>query len=149
MKEELDKMPEVHVRVLERLLSHCKKVAAMESKNKMGARNLAMVLSPTILYAKEPSVITMVEDMERATQVVILLIEEYEQFKFTGVATPTSSAANGSTSSSSSAAAGKEISAEASEKMAKKKDETREPTVDDITARRNLKGEYSSIFHLF
>jgi hypothetical protein len=76
-------MPEVHALLLKKLLSHCRVIISKEQHNKMGIRNLAMVLSPTILYPKEPRVLSMLEDMERATAAIAFLIEHFEYFRFT------------------------------------------------------------------
>ena len=44
----------------------------------MGSRNLGTVLSPTVLYPKDPNVSTMVDDMERATHTFTLMIDEFQ-----------------------------------------------------------------------
>src|SRR5690554_2005920 len=81
LRELLGKLPIPNRLLLGVILEHCKRVAALESQNKMGIKNLAMVLSPTLLYSKEPSVLTMVEDMEKATMIIRFLIEEFEAFQ--------------------------------------------------------------------
>eukprot|EP01114_Cavostelium_apophysatum_P013727 TRINITY_DN3389_c0_g1_i4.p1 TRINITY_DN3389_c0_g1~~TRINITY_DN3389_c0_g1_i4.p1 ORF type:complete len:1054 (-),score=303.82 TRINITY_DN3389_c0_g1_i4:634-3795(-) len=76
----IERLPNENLRLLKKLLSHLTAVASKSSSNKMGARNLGVVLSPTVLYPKEANVATMVDDMERATQTFTILIEESARF---------------------------------------------------------------------
>eukprot|EP01094_Clydonella_sp_ATCC50884_P015215 TRINITY_DN2579_c0_g1_i2.p1 TRINITY_DN2579_c0_g1~~TRINITY_DN2579_c0_g1_i2.p1 ORF type:complete len:667 (+),score=315.97 TRINITY_DN2579_c0_g1_i2:1445-3445(+) len=63
---------------LKRLLSMLKKVAEYQAKNKMGATNLATVVGPNILYAKESNPATIVEDMQNANEIITTLITEFD-----------------------------------------------------------------------
>eukprot|EP01119_Soliformovum_irregulare_P005162 TRINITY_DN1663_c0_g1_i4.p1 TRINITY_DN1663_c0_g1~~TRINITY_DN1663_c0_g1_i4.p1 ORF type:complete len:1002 (+),score=347.34 TRINITY_DN1663_c0_g1_i4:638-3643(+) len=81
MKSNLRNLPPANRKLLGTLLQHVIAVSKHQATNRMGIKNLSMVLSPTMLYPKEPNVLTMVEDMEKATNIVAYLAQEFQEFK--------------------------------------------------------------------
>jgi hypothetical protein len=63
IKKYLQQVPEENRRVIALLMRHCFVIQKNEEENKMTPRNLATVLSPTLLYSNNPNVTSMVSTM--------------------------------------------------------------------------------------
>ena len=67
-------LPPHHYNTLRHLILHLKKVVEYSDANKMEARNLAIVFSPTIVRAGEDNMETMVNDMTHQCKIVESLL---------------------------------------------------------------------------
>jgi hypothetical protein len=60
LEQLLTEMPAAHRDLLEAITVHALKISEHSDKNMMNARNLALVLCPSMFYPSEPNVHTMV-----------------------------------------------------------------------------------------
>merc|ERR1712176_1381693 len=73
-------IPSPQIDCLRYLIWFLSKVAKHEAKNKMHAKNLAIVFAPNILYSKTDDPQQAANDMTRTIETVALLIEEMDYF---------------------------------------------------------------------
>jgi len=79
IKNLIDQLPASHQSLLKKIMKLCGKITQNEERNKMGAKQLAIVLAPNILYNDtdvDPS--TIIASLAACNQVVLKLIDYYE-----------------------------------------------------------------------
>eukprot|EP01122_Echinamoeba_exundans_P007434 TRINITY_DN2299_c0_g2_i1.p1 TRINITY_DN2299_c0_g2~~TRINITY_DN2299_c0_g2_i1.p1 ORF type:complete len:1223 (-),score=342.55 TRINITY_DN2299_c0_g2_i1:17-3685(-) len=74
----LAKLPGPNMALLKKLVRLCVQIEAKKDLNKMTATNLAVVLCPSILRMQEANPLTMVEDIEKANKLMVLMISFYK-----------------------------------------------------------------------
>ncbi|XP_031556486.1 uncharacterized protein LOC116293222 isoform X2 [Actinia tenebrosa] len=76
----INDLPEHNYETLKYLLAHLKRVSDNTEKNKMEARNLAIVFGPTLVRTGEDTMISMVKDMSDQCRIVETLLTHNEWF---------------------------------------------------------------------
>ncbi|CAG2053553.1 unnamed protein product [Timema podura] len=77
IKKLVHELPDHHFETLKFLLFHLKRVVDHCDKNKMEARNLAIVFGPTLVRAGDDNMVTMVTDMSHQCRIVESLITHF------------------------------------------------------------------------
>eukprot|EP01125_Pyxidicula_operculata_P006594 TRINITY_DN2275_c0_g1_i3.p1 TRINITY_DN2275_c0_g1~~TRINITY_DN2275_c0_g1_i3.p1 ORF type:complete len:934 (-),score=292.68 TRINITY_DN2275_c0_g1_i3:894-3695(-) len=72
-------LPEANRILLERLTYLCTRILEYEADNKMTVENIAIVLCPSILYDKDPNPLTMVQDIQKANGIMVIMILNYHE----------------------------------------------------------------------
>nr|CAD7261965.1 unnamed protein product [Timema shepardi] len=80
IKKLVHELPDHHFETLKFLLFHLKRVVDHCDKNKMEARNLAIVFGPTLVRAGDDNMVTMVTDMSHQCRIVESLITHVDWF---------------------------------------------------------------------
>ncbi|KAL2078813.1 hypothetical protein ACEWY4_026498 [Coilia grayii] len=80
LKKLIHGLPDHHFYTLKFLLGHLKTVAEHADKNKMEARNLALVFGPTLVRMSEDNMMDMVTHMPDRYKIVETLLQHYEWF---------------------------------------------------------------------
>lgn len=90
----LSKLPAPNMALLKKLVRLCVLIEAKKDVNKMTSTNLAVVLCPSILRMQEANPLTMVEDIEKANKLMVLMIGSYKiLFDDPNLAVPSSTSA--------------------------------------------------------
>ncbi|XP_068082173.1 rho GTPase-activating protein 21 [Anabrus simplex] len=80
IKKLVHSLPDWHFETLKYLLFHLKRVVEHSERNKMEARNLAIVFGPTLVRTADGDMVTMVTDMSHQCRIVESLISHVEWF---------------------------------------------------------------------
>lgn len=77
LKRVLLELPKHHYVLVKALMKLLNMIDKNKDTNKMSSLNLTAVICPLILYAKDPDVSTMIDDIERCKSIVALMIVHY------------------------------------------------------------------------
>eukprot|EP01125_Pyxidicula_operculata_P018736 TRINITY_DN6689_c0_g1_i1.p1 TRINITY_DN6689_c0_g1~~TRINITY_DN6689_c0_g1_i1.p1 ORF type:complete len:928 (-),score=271.17 TRINITY_DN6689_c0_g1_i1:247-2694(-) len=76
-KTTLIQLPRPNYVLFYRLIKLCSKILQYTDENKMNAENLSIVLCPSILYGKNPDPLTMVQDIQKANNLMTVIIKNF------------------------------------------------------------------------
>jgi len=86
MKNFVSRLPKFHRLTFKRLIQCLSLLVEHEETTKMGASNLAVVINPNVVYARELNPLTMVEEMENSNSMLVAFITHAKEiFKVSSV----------------------------------------------------------------
>jgi len=78
IKNLLQQIPAINLKLISKLMELCSKLSQFSSKNNMNAQNLAAVFSPLMLYDRQPDPIFAIDNLEKSIRVLTVLIQNYQ-----------------------------------------------------------------------
>eukprot|EP01102_Stenamoeba_stenopodia_P001870 TRINITY_DN11692_c0_g1_i1.p1 TRINITY_DN11692_c0_g1~~TRINITY_DN11692_c0_g1_i1.p1 ORF type:complete len:684 (-),score=223.22 TRINITY_DN11692_c0_g1_i1:11-2062(-) len=77
VKRLVHQLPPPNYLLLRALITLCAKIARNQEVNKMTPNNISIVICPNVLYSKETSTMSMVEDISSSQNIFVTIIESY------------------------------------------------------------------------